>query len=123
MTHKPAKNELLEVIAWFKEHFPNAFPSKRSDIKPLQLGIMDDILDFYDRLDNPPFSKKKLRAGLNYYTSSPAYLLAQKEGCPRVDVFGFDADVVTRDQSEYAQQRLTQHRETKQKKMTPPTSK
>lgn len=113
MSKQFERNELKVVLAWFKENFPKAFPGRVKDIKPLQLGIMDEIIDFYDRLYYPPFSRKKLRAGLNYYTSSPAYLKAQVEGAMRVNLFGFDDEAVSASQAEYAKERLEQYKSNK----------
>lgn len=115
MSKQIAKSELQEVISWFKEQFPKAFPHRVADIKPLQLGIMDEIMDFYDRLTYPPFSKKKLRAGLNFYTASPAYLKSQLAGVARIDLFGFESDVVTESQAEYANERFQKYQQTRQK--------
>lgn len=100
------RNELQEAVDWLKEHFPKAFPRTAKKVRPLQLGIMDDILDFYDRLDTAPFSKKKLRSGLNFYTSSKAYLQAQSAGAMRVDLFGFDVEAVTAEQAAYSLEKL-----------------
>lgn len=102
------KNTKLQTIDWLIEHFPTAFFKKSKYIKPLKLGVFDDIIDFYERLDTPPFSKKTLREGLNYYSASPAYLNAQKEGAARVDLYGNEVDVVTHDQAQYAYQRYQQ---------------
>lgn len=105
MSKNTERNEHKVIISWFKEQFPKAFPLKASNIKPLQLGIMDEILDYYDRLDYPPFSKKKLRSALNYYTASPSYLKTQVAGAMRVDLFGFDVEPVSDSQAEYAKER------------------
>lgn len=106
--NESTKNTKLQTIDWLVEHFPAAFFKKSKYIKPLKLGIFDDIIDFYERLDTPPFSKKVLREGLNYYSASPAYLNAQKEGAARVDLYGNEVDVVTLDQAKYAYQRYQQ---------------
>jgi ProP effector len=103
-TH-PVKKDKLQIIDWLIESFPNAFFKKGNQIKPLKIGIFDDIIDFYERLDSPPFSKKSLREGLSYYSSSPAYLICQKEGAARLDVYGNEVDVVTLEQAKYAHQR------------------
>ncbi len=110
------KNDLQEVISWFKEQFPKAFPDRVAKIKPLQLGIMDEIMDFYQRLDYPAFSKKKIRAGLNFYTASPAYLKAQLAGVMRVDLYGFDVDEVNQSQADYAKERHQQYKDLRKKK-------
>lgn len=101
------RNKLL-VIDWLAEHFPAAFFKKSSHVKPLKIGIFDDIIDFYERLESPPFSKKALREALSYYSASPAYLNCQKKEAARVDLYGNEVDVVTPDQAKYAWQRYQQ---------------
>ncbi|QRN03688.1 protein convertase [Legionella sp. MW5194] len=103
-----AKKEKLVIIDWLIEHFPNAFFKKANQVKPLQIGIFDEIVDFYDRLDSPPFSKKCLREALSYYSSSPAYLNCQKPQTARIDLYGNEVDVVTEEQAKYAHQRYQQ---------------
>jgi ProP effector len=106
--HELLKKNKLNIIAWLNEHFPAAFFKKARDIKPLKVGIFDDIIDFYERLDTPPFSKKELREAINYYSASPAYLSCQKTDTARVDLFGNEVDVVTEEQARYAHQRHQQ---------------
>ncbi|EHL29018.1 hypothetical protein LDG_9016 [Legionella drancourtii LLAP12] len=99
------KKDKLQIIDWLIEHFPSAFFKKANQIKPLKIGIFDDIIDFYERLDSPAFSKKSLREALSYYSASPAYLSCQKENAARVDIYGNEVDVVTAEQAKYAYQR------------------
>ena len=110
--HDTAKKEKLNTIDWLAEHFPTAFLKNAKQVKPLKIGIFDDIIDFYERLDSPPFSKKTLREALNYYSASPAYLSCQKLNTARIDLFGIEVDVVNDEQAKYAhlrhQQRYTE---------------
>lgn len=106
--HDIAKKDKLKVIEWLAEHFPEAFLKKITQVKPLKIGIFDDIIDFYERLESPPFSKKALREALNYYSASPAYLSCQKANVARVDLFGNEVDIVTEEQAKYAYQRYKQ---------------
>jgi ProP effector len=99
------KIDKLDVINWLIEHFPGAFFKKANQVRPLKIGIFDDIIDFYERLDSPPFSKKSLREGVTYYSSSPAYLSSQKAGVARIDIYGNELDMVTIEQAKYAYQR------------------
>ena len=99
------KKEKQIIIEWLIEHFPQAFFKKNNQIKPLQIGIYDDIVDFYERLNTPPFSKKSLREALSYYSASPGYLNCQKANTARVDLYGNEVDVVTEEQAKYAYQR------------------
>ncbi len=115
------KKDKLQIIDWLIEHFPSAFFKKGSQIKPLKIGIFDDIIDFYERLDSPPFSKKALREALSYYSASPAYLSCQKENAARVDIYGNEVDIVTTEQAKYAYQRF-QERYNKKKDTEKTTS-
>lgn len=102
------KKDKQIIIDWLIEYFPNAFFKKGSQIKPLQIGIFNDIVEFYERLDSPPFSKKSLREALSYYSSSPAYLNCQKINVARIDLYGNEMDMVTEEQAHYAHQRYQQ---------------
>ncbi len=113
-----AKKDKILIIDWLIDHFPSAFFKKGSQVKPLKIGIFDDIIDFYERLESPPFSKKALREALSYYSASPAYLNCQKPNTARVDIYGNEVDVVTEEQAKYAHQRY-QERYVNKKKETP----
>lgn len=102
------RDDHREVIAWLQEYFPNAFPYVKKHIKPLKLGIIDDILAFYERLDTQPYSKKKIRLALAYYTQSPQYLTAQVAGSQRIDLYGEIVEAVTDEQAQYAQEKYKQ---------------
>ena len=115
------KKDKLKVIEWLAEHFPAAFLKQITQVKPLKIGIFDDIIDFYERLESPPFSKKALREALNYYSASPAYLRCQRANVARVDLFGNEVDVVTDEQAKYAYLRYKQRYA--EKKSTGSTSK
>lgn len=101
----PLKKDKHLVIDWLIELFPSTFFKKGHQVRPLKIGIFDDIIDFYERLDSPPYSKKAIREALNYYSSSPAYLSSQKANAARLDIYGNEVDVVTSEQAQYAQQR------------------
>lgn len=102
------KIEKQMVIAWLIEQFPKAFFPKAHQAQPLKLGILEDIIDVYERLEVRPFSKKRLREALNYYTASKAYLSAQKPDAQRLDLFGHPNGTVTAEQAMYAQKRYTE---------------
>ena len=106
--HTPIQQERQEALNWLIEQFPSAFFSQAKQVKPLKLGIYEDLLDFYERLNYPPLSKKSLRDALNYYSSSKAYLSSQIEGKQRIDLFGYPIELVTKEQAAYAQHQLTE---------------
>ncbi len=96
------KKDKIEAIDWLIETFPAAFFKKSNTILPLKIGILNDIIVFYDHLTNPPFSKQILREALQYYTSSHGYLSAQTINQARVDLYGNEVDEVTEEQARYA---------------------
>lgn len=100
-----SKKDKHLIIDWLIDNFPCAFFKKGHQIKPLQIGIFDEIIAFYERLESPPFSKKALREALNFYSSSPAYLNSQQIATARIDLYGNEVDVVTEEQAKYAHQR------------------
>ncbi len=102
------KKDKIKTIEWLSDHFPAAFFSQAKQVKPLKIGIFDDIIEFYERLDVPPYSKTQIREALNYYSGSPAYLSSQKVHAARVDLYGNEVDEVTEEQAKYAQQKFQQ---------------
>lgn len=104
----PPQNDRQIALNWLIEYFPAAFFQKGRYVKPLKLGIFEDIIDFYERLDVPPFSKKVLREAINYYSASKAYLTCQTEKSSRIDLFGNEVDTVTEEQAQYARKRFEQ---------------
>lgn len=111
----PARKQKLEIIDWLIELFPNTFFKKGNQIKPLKIGIYDDIIEFYERLESPPYSKKSIREALSYYSASPSYLLCQKEHVARIDIYGIEVDTVNLEQAKYAHQRYLERYQAKPK--------
>lgn len=104
-TKSEAKKEKISAIEWLIDTFPAAFFKHGRQVKPLKIGVFDDILAFYERLDPPPYSKTILRDAVQYYSKSPAYLLAHKTHAARVDLYGNEIDLVTDRQAQYAEKR------------------
>jgi|TARA_R110002126_G_scaffold291802_1_gene459104 ProP effector len=120
---KMERKEKLIIIDWLIEHFSAAFFKQTRSIKPLRIGIFEEINDFYNRLDAPTFSKKALRDALSYYCTSPAYLSCQKVDTARVDLFGNEVELVTAEQAKYAQQRYERQYLSPRKKTPSSTAK
>ena len=107
-------SEKPKAIEWLLDQFPKAFFQKANQVKPLKLGILDDIIEFYDRLEEPPFSKKQIREAVNYYSSSKSYLNCQKPNASRINLFGQLYGKVETEQAAYAEQRLQERHEARQ---------
>ena len=83
-------------------------------MKPLKIGILDDIYRFYDCLSHPEVSKAQIKHAIQHYSASMVYLACQKENIPRVDIYGQEADIVTKEQAKYAETRYQQKMQHKQ---------
>ena len=92
-----------DVIAYLAEQFPNCF-SLKGDAKPLKIGIFEDLAKRLE--DDEKVSKTRLRTALRHYTNSWRYLYSIKAGEARVDLDGNEADKVTEEHQEHAQESL-----------------
>lgn len=103
-----SKTSYINTLEWLIAYFPNTFSKKPKEVKPLKIGILDDIYAFYKCLQNPEVSKQDIKNAIQYYSSSTLYLANQKENEPRIDLYGHEVDVVTKEQAKYALQRYEQ---------------
>jgi ProP effector len=114
MANTLSKSAYIQTLDWLVATFPNAFSRKPKEIKPLKIGILEDIYQHLDNLNYPEFSKQDIKQAIQFYSSSPMYLNCQKEDCARVDLFGQEVDVVNHEQAKYAQLRFEQKQLQKQ---------
>jgi ProP effector len=109
-----SKSAYINTLDWLISYFPNTFSKKPKEIKPLKIGILDDIYAFYNCLQHPEVTKQDIKNAIQYYSSSVLYLANQKENEPRIDLYGQEVDVVNKEQAKYAQQRYEQKMQAKQ---------
>ncbi|CEK09385.1 ProQ/FinO family protein [Legionella hackeliae] len=95
---KKARNEAL---LWLAATFPHAFDNSLR-IRPLKIGIMDDILAVADEAAKHGISKSKLREAVVIFTRRIDYLTCLKAREMRVDLAGNPVSVVTEDEAEKA---------------------
>jgi ProP effector len=103
-----SKSDYLQTLDWLIRYFPNAFSKKPKQIKPLKIGILEDIYSFYDSLHYPEVPRASIKQALQHYSASTIYLACQKENEARIDLYGQEVDVVNKEQAKYAQQRYEQ---------------
>ena len=103
-----AKRERQKTLAWLCQTFPGAFDTE-SKIRPLKVGIADDILAHVAKLETVPFSKSKIREALVMFTRRMDYLTALKTKNVRVDLEGAEVAAVTDEESELANQKIKKH--------------
>lgn len=108
VTQTFSKADYLHTLDWLVAYFPNAFSRKPKEIKPLKIGILEDIYAFHDCLKHPEVSKSDIKMAIQHYSNSSIYLACQKEDIARVDLYGQEVDIVNHEQAKYALQRYEQ---------------
>lgn len=99
---KAQANQLrVETLNWLAKTFPEAFDT-RHRIRPLKIGIMKDVLDYAQTLENKPFSNSKLRQAVVMFTHRIDYLTAVKLKNPRIDLYGQVVEEITDKQAKNA---------------------
>lgn len=96
-----SKKSRLDALHWLQTRFPAAFDN-RTQIRPLNVGIMTDILQHADQADLVGISKSKLREAVVLYTRRLDYLACLKAREFRVDLMGNPSVPVTEEEAERA---------------------
>ena len=88
------------AIAELVVAFPAAFTLDPTLVRPLKLGIKDDIYA------QSAISRRHIKAALRSYCNSVHYLGASTEGAMRIDLTGEPAGTVTATEARHATERL-----------------
>lgn len=100
-----SKKSKIEALTWLAKNFPEAFDSK-TRVRPLKLGIMQDILSYADKARLDGVSKSKLREAVVRFTRRTEYLTCLKAREPRIDLFGNQGEVVSQEDALKATQKI-----------------
>ena len=95
---KKARNEALN---WLSTTFPEAFDNSLC-IRPLKIGIMDDILAHADKAIDAGISKSKLREAVVLFSRRIDYLACLKAREMRIDLEGNPVSQVSEEEAEKA---------------------
>lgn len=96
-----SKKARSDALNWLAANFPTVFDNSLK-IRPLKLGIMDDILHYADKAAEAGISKSKLREAVVLFTRRLDYLACLKAREVRVDINGNDVSEVTEEEAAYA---------------------
>lgn len=91
----------LDALHWLQNEFPAAFDN-RTQIRPLNIGIMSEILQHAEKANSIGVSKSKLREAVVLYTRRLDYLACLKARELRVDLFGNPSVPVSAEEAERA---------------------
>lgn len=96
-----AKLARQHVLKWLATKFPEAFDNQLQ-IRPLKIGIMNDILLHAADAEEQGISKSKLREAVVIFTRRIDYLICLKAQEMRIDLQGNLVDAVTLEDAERA---------------------
>lgn len=96
-----SKQSRLSVLRWLASEFPYAFDNSVK-IRPLKIGIINDILDYSEKASAAGISKAKLREAVVVFTRRIDYLSCLKAKEMRVDLHGQPVARVTEEEAENA---------------------
>jgi ProP effector len=106
-----ARRELLEI---FCDRWPQAFPRDYRQLKPLAIGIRQDIAS---HLPEQPLGRIGFVIGMYQQLMRPAYVRVVLQGGPRYDLEGKPRGEVTSTEKEHAGRDLHAFYERRKKKM------
>lgn len=96
-----SKKSRLDALQWLQTRFPAAFDN-RIQIRPLNVGIMNEILKYAAEAEALDISKSKLREAVVLYTRRLDYLACLKARELRIDLLGNSSVLVTEEDAERA---------------------
>lgn len=92
-----------EIIEALVSQFPAAFSADREGVRPLKVGIFEDVV----ARTNEKYNKNALQNAVRYYCHSGHYLKAIISRKNRVDLDGADCGAVSASDVEQAKKSLT----------------
>jgi len=93
------------ALNWLKTQFPDAFDNSLR-IRPLKVGIINDVLAHADAAQEAGISKSKLREAVVVFTRRIDYLTCLKAKEMRVDLAGEPIAPVTEEEAEKASAKI-----------------
>lgn len=101
-----------QALEWLATQFPEAFDNTKR-IRPLKIGIMNDILQLNAEASTHGISRSKLREAVVLFTRRLDYLTCLKAQEMRVDLNGEITGEVSKEEAENAAAQIKKHIEKK----------
>lgn len=103
-----ARKSCLDTLKWLAQTFPHAFNTEEN-VKPLKIGIINDIFAYLEANQITHLSKSKIRQAMVMFTRRMEYLVCLKCREPRVDLDGKTTTDVTEDEALQAKEKIKRH--------------
>lgn len=124
-----SKRARTDALLWLAANFPTAFDNSLR-IRPLKIGIIDDIMLHADKAAEVGISRSKLREAVVLFTRRLDYLACLKLREIRVDLQGNEVGAVSEEEAEHAAIKIKKRveksarnaRKVLAEKATPPSS-
>ncbi|MEW5838790.1 MAG: ProQ/FINO family protein [Pseudomonadota bacterium] len=97
-----------DVLNILLDRYPAAFFPDPRKVKPLAVGVLQELRAACEGEDALPLKTQDLRRALRYYTQRAAYLRAVVRGEMRINLLGEAVAEVTEEQKQHAQVMLTE---------------
>jgi ProP effector len=96
-----SRHARFQALRWMSQRFPQAF-NIENNIHALQLGMMQELLNYADEAEAAGISKAKLREALVIFTRRLDYLACLKAQGPRINLLGEVVGYVTVEEANMA---------------------
>jgi sRNA-binding protein len=110
------------TVETLRLRYPQAFPRKSVDVRPLMVGIDRAIFADPEFLSKGPDLRPHLGRALQWWISRAAYLVACIAGEARLDLAGAPAGHVTAEEAAFAAARLAKQQDRKRRKAPSPAA-
>lgn len=105
LQREKSREAVRHVLKWLSETFPKAFDVEGA-IRPLKIGIYNDIMAYVNANGGLTFSMSKLRKALVVFTGRMQYLTCVKMRDMRVDLNGEDVEQVSEEAAKIAAEKI-----------------
>lgn len=108
----------IDALDWLANKFPEAFDNT-TRIRPLKIGIMDDILQYSEEALQEGISRSKLREAVVVFSRRIDYLTCLKARETRIDLMGNPVMPVSEEEAEKAASKIKKRVEKSAKILKP----
>ena len=98
----------MAALQQLMDAYPKTFD--RTNVRPLKIGIQEDLVA------DEKVAKNKIKRALASYVRSLNYYRSLREGAERIDINGEAAGTVTKEESDYARDKLKEINKARQEK-------
>lgn len=100
-----SKQQRIRALQWLQQQFPAAFDTSLR-IRPLKIGIVEDIMQYSTQASEHNISRSKLREAIRFHTQRLDYLVSLKLQEIRIDLQGNPIEPVSQEDAQQAARKI-----------------